>query len=78
MGPTDELVASIYREKVERARQTPIEEKLLDGPRLFRLGCEAMRAGIRGQNPDMNEMAVEEALGRRMELAERLEGLTRG
>lgn len=53
-----ELARQIDREKIARARETSIEEKLLDGPRLFSFACEAMKAGIRVFHPDASDEEV--------------------
>jgi hypothetical protein len=45
------LVDAIYWERVARARNTPGEVKLLDGPRLFDRACRVMMAGIRDSFP---------------------------
>lgn len=78
MKPTQELIDDILAEKVRRARATPIEEKLLAGPRLFRLGCESVRSGIRAQHPDANDAEVERMLSERLELGRRIEEHARG
>ena len=71
--PIQELSDSNYAEKVMRARSTPIEEKLLDGPRLFVFACEGVRAGIRAQVPDASGEEIERLLRRRLELIGQLE-----
>lgn len=73
MEPTQELVDDIYRERVLRARRTPGEEKLLDGPRLFDWACRIMADGIRNQYPDADEQRVREILAQRVALGRRLE-----
>lgn len=73
MEPTQELIDDIYREQVLRARATPPEEKLLDGPRLFDRVCEIMKDGIRMQFPNANEDDVRRILLERLAIAERLE-----
>lgn len=73
MKPTQELVDAIYREKVLRARRTPIAVKLFDGARLFDYACRITKAGIRAQNPEADERMVDEILRQRLELRERLE-----
>ena len=73
MEPTQELVDSIYRERVLRARQTPPEEKFLDGPRLFDFACRIVADGIRHQYPDADEQRVQEILAQRIDLRRRLE-----
>ena len=54
----DELVEDIERRKLALAREASIEEKLLDGPRLFRLSCEAIKAGLRMDFPEADEAAI--------------------
>ena len=52
MADEFELIDDIYLGKVLRARAAPMEEKVLDGPRLYAYACEAVRAGVRLQNPN--------------------------
>jgi hypothetical protein len=73
MGPTQELIEDIFRERVFRARQESPEEKLLDGPRLFDFSCRIAADGIRNQFPDANEQRVQEILAQRIALLRRLE-----
>jgi hypothetical protein len=73
MEPTEELIDSLYRERVLRARRTPLDEKLLDGPRLFARSCRIMADGIRNQYPDADEQRVQEILRERLALLRRLE-----
>ncbi len=72
MEPTQELIDEIYRERVLRARRTPVEEKLLAGGELFEMACELMRAGLRDENPGAPRETIEELLGRRLDLLRRL------
>jgi hypothetical protein len=72
MEPTQELVDSIYRERVLRARRIPLAEKLLLGPELFAGVCQRMADGIRNENPDADEQRVQEMLRARLDLLERL------
>ena len=72
MEPTQELVDSIFRERVLRARRTPLEMKLLQGPELFAGVCRRMADGIRNENPDADEQRVQELLQARLDLLERL------
>lgn len=60
------LAKEIERGKIARARTATIEEKLLDGPRLFATACEAARAGIRIHYPDADEAQVERLLWERI------------
>jgi hypothetical protein len=73
MKPSQELIDAIYREKVLRARKTPPEEKLLDGPRLFDRSCRIMMDGIRHQYPNADEAEVRRLLAQRLALLRRLE-----
>ena len=78
MGPTRELIDAIYIDKIMRARRSSIEQKLLDGPRLFVFACEASRAGIRAQHPDATPAEVDQLLRARIELGRRREAANRG
>jgi len=69
------LVDAIYWERVARARNTPGEVKLLDGPRLFDRACRVMAAGIRDRFPDADEARVREILRERLAIGRRLEDL---
>lgn len=64
---------AIYRERVERARATPPEVKLIEGFRLFDRACGLMRDGIRHQFPNASPEQVEEILQRRLDIARRLQ-----
>lgn len=74
MKPTQELINSIYRDKVLRARRQPPGEKILDGPRLFANASVWAMAGIRAQHPDADEARVLEIFRQRLALKRRLEG----
>src|SRR5262245_40319065 len=73
MVPTQELIDELYREQVLRARATPPEQKILDGPRLFEFACQIMTDGIRDENPGVDEHQVKEILAKRLDLLRRLE-----
>lgn len=73
MVPTLELIEQLYREEVYRARAMTPEQKLVAGAELFDLGCVFTTAGIRHQNPGMDEQQVLELLRKRMQLGRRLE-----
>ena len=73
MDPPQELIDSIYVEKVMRARRASIERKLLDGPELFAFACQWSRAGIRMDHPNATPDEVERLLKQRIELGEELE-----
>ena len=67
MDPTPENLAQLRRERIERARRMPPELKILAGPRLFALAVEAMRAGIRLQNPNATEAEIMAIIRQRLE-----------
>lgn len=68
-----QLADALYRERVLRARQTPPEEKFLDGARLFDYACRITLAGIRHQHPEADEARVQQILAERLALQQRLE-----
>ena len=43
-----------------------MEEKMLDGPRLFRLSCQAMKAGLRLDYPEATEDEIQKFLIKRI------------
>ncbi len=74
MESIKELADDIYRERVIRARATPPEEKLVDGPRIFERVCRIMADGIRHQLPEADAARVHDILRQRLQIARRLEG----
>lgn len=68
-----ELADAIYRERVRRARRTPIDQKLQAGGELFEGVCQRMADGLRHENPDADEETIEELLRCRLALLRRLE-----
>lgn len=73
MEPSDELIRSIYRDKVDCARKATIEEEFRDGLELFDFGCGLMRDGIRMQHPDADARQVRRMMSERFAIARRLE-----
>jgi hypothetical protein len=73
MEPTDELIDSIYAEKVQRARRNSPEQKFLAGGSLFDAVLERMKWGILLQNPSATEPEIQRELHRRLAIARRLE-----
>lgn len=73
MQPTKELIDSIYREKVDRARRRSAAEKFADGLELFDFSCRLMADGIRMQHPEADEAEVRRLMTKRFEIARRLE-----
>ena len=74
MEPSEQLVDELYRDRVLRARETPPEDKLLDGARLFDVSCRIMMDGIRDEPPDAGDERVRDILRERIALLRRLEG----
>jgi hypothetical protein len=72
MEPTQELIDDIYRERVLRARRTPLDQKFLAGPQLFDRACRIMKDGIRSERPNATEIEVEAILRQRLALVRRL------
>jgi len=73
MKPTQELVDSIYREKVLRARQTPPEEKLFSGSDLFEFAKSISMAGIYHQNPGITAEEAEKIFAWRLARCKQVE-----
>jgi hypothetical protein len=59
---TKELIRAIDSRKIERAQEASMEEKMLDGPRLFRMSCQAIKAGLRLDHPDASEAELHQLL----------------
>jgi hypothetical protein len=64
---------AIYIERVLRARNTPPDQKLVDGFRLFDRACGLMRDGIRQQFPDASSEEIESHLRQRLQIVRRLQ-----
>ncbi|WP_425618675.1 hypothetical protein NA78x_002385 [Anatilimnocola sp. NA78] len=73
MKPTQELIDDIYRERIERARRTPMEEKLLGGLELFSNACEMARAGLRMRFPNDDEEQINRRLMNQLDLLKSIE-----
>ena len=67
------LMDAIFLDKVRRARQTPMDQKMLDGPRLFDLNRQIALSGIRAQFPDFDEEQVEAEFCRRLAIQRRID-----
>ena len=72
MKPTQEMIDSIYREKVLRARQTPFDEKVLAGAEIFEMVCQRMADGLRSENPGADDARIDELLRQRLDRLRRL------
>jgi len=77
MEPTQELIDDIYRERVLRARKTPLEQKILASGELFEGVCERMAAGLRDEMPGADEPTIQELLRRSLAFLRRLESAAR-
>ena len=67
--PNLQQMNSIFADKVCRARATPIEQKLAEGPQLFDLNCQVIKAAIRSQFPEFSDEQVEQEYGRRLQIS---------
>jgi hypothetical protein len=67
------LGKQLDREEIQRAREMPLEEKLLAGAELFDYACRITLDGIRNQYPEASEDRVQEILRERLAWAERNE-----
>ena len=74
MGPTQELVDELYRERVLWARAMTLEQRMLAGPQIYEDVCERMAAGLRDENPGADEATIQALLLRRLEFLRRLRG----
>lgn len=74
MGPTQELVDDLYRERVLWARAMTPEQRMLAGAQIYEDVCERMAAGLRDENPGADEATIQELLLRRLKLLRRLRG----
>jgi hypothetical protein len=67
------LIDAIFLDKVARAKARSMEEKILDGPRLFDENCAFMRSAIGAQFPELNEAQIEDELRRRLAIAREID-----
>ena len=73
--PDQLLIDSIFRDKVLRARQTPMEDRFLDGPRLFDLNCQMICGAISSQFPEFSTEQVKQEYFRRLQIARLLDSV---
>lgn len=66
MEPTQDLIGSIDRDRIARARRESIEQKMWEGPKLFEGVVERMKMGIRLQFPDASDSEVLDILWQRL------------
>lgn len=67
------LQDAIFLSKVARARRTPINEKLADGPLLFDQSIQLMRGGIRSEHPEYTDEQIEREVRRRLAIARKID-----
>ena len=65
----EHLQEQIFADKVRRARETPIVEKILEGPRLFDMNAEIIKGAIRSQFPGSSEEQMNHEYFRRLQIA---------
>jgi hypothetical protein len=73
--PTPDLLQRIASDKLRAALETPPDQRILMGPRLFAHACRVTLAGIRSQHPDADEAEVRRILLDRLALARKLDDL---
>ena len=73
MQPTQELIDELFREEVEEARRMTPEQKLLAGEDLYRYAERITLAGIKHENPGIDNQRALEILQERFDLVERVE-----
>lgn len=59
----------IFADRVRRARATPIEQKLLEGPQQFDANAQIIKSAIRSQFPDYSEDQTNREYFRRLKIA---------
>ncbi len=73
MQPTQELIDELFQEEVEEARRMTSEQKLLAGEDLYRYAERITLAGIKHENPGIDDQRALEILQERFDLIERAE-----
>ena len=63
------LKDQIFADKVRRARETPIVQKILEGPRLFDMNAEIIKGAIRSQFPGYSDEQINHEYFRRLQIA---------
>lgn len=71
------LADAIYRERVLRARRTPPEERILQGPELFDYACSISLCGLRDEMPSATEAELRQGLRRRLAIGRQLKNSRR-
>ncbi len=68
-----ELPNELFIERIERARRTPPDQKMWDGPRLFAEACERMKDGLRYRHPQASEEEIMDLLRHQLARLRRLQ-----
>lgn len=71
------LADALYRERVLRARRTPPEVRILQGPELFDYACTASLCGLRMEMPNATEGELRLGLRRRLAIGRQLQNARR-
>jgi hypothetical protein len=69
-----EMIETIDRERLARARTLGAADRLLEGPRLFDRACRVMRDGLRHEFPAATDERLDDLLRDRWALLDRLNG----
>lgn len=77
MEPAKELIDTIERERIERARRTDPMIKFWSGPQLFDMASEWTLAGIYDQHPGISEGEALDLLRKRLDWVEQREARER-
>jgi len=67
------LADAIYRERVLRARRTPPEERIVQGPLMFDYACKVLMAGLHSENRNATENELRHLLRQRLALVRELD-----
>lgn len=71
------LADAIYRERVLRARRTPPEKRILQGPELFDYACSISMCGLRQEMPNATDAELRQGLRRRLAIGRLLKNSPR-
>ncbi len=71
------LADEIYRERVLRARRTPAEQRIMEGPQLFDYACSISIEGLRMEMPNASEAELRLGLRRRLRIGRLLQNTSR-
>ena len=72
------LSAALYRDRVLRARRTPPEERIVQGPLMFDFACAILMAGLHSENRNATENELRQLLRQRLALVRNLDEIRAG